>query len=132
MCPRPAANGMRRCVPWCLIPTTINTRGSSPTCASLKVHDRTDELQMMSTGVTAEPIEIGTFSPSMKPVKQLTAGEVGYIATGFKTVRECRVGDTITLKSQPGRGTAARLQGSQTDGLCRFLPHRRGRLRPAA
>jgi GTP-binding protein LepA len=62
---------------------------------------RTDEVQMMSTGVTAEPIEIGTFSPSMKPVKQLTAGEVGYIATGFKTVRECRVGDTITLKEKP-------------------------------
>jgi GTP-binding protein LepA len=62
---------------------------------------RTDEVQMMSTGVTAEPIEIGTFSPSMKPVKQLTAGEVGYIATGFKTVRECRVGDTITLKANP-------------------------------
>ena len=62
---------------------------------------RTDEVQMMSTGGTAEPIEIGTFSPSMKPVKQLTAGEVGYIATGFKTVRECRVGDTITLKANP-------------------------------
>jgi len=62
---------------------------------------RTDEVQMMSIGVTAEPIEIGTFSPSMKPVKQLTAGEVGYIATGFKTVRECRVGDTITLKANP-------------------------------
>jgi GTP-binding protein LepA len=62
---------------------------------------RTDEVQMMSTGVTAEPIEIGTFSPSMKPVKQLAAGEVGYFATGFKTVRECRVGDTITLKANP-------------------------------
>lgn len=63
--------------------------------------NRTDEVQMMSTGVVAEPIEIGTFSPSMKPVQRLTAGEVGYIATGFKTVRECRVGDTITLKAKP-------------------------------
>ncbi len=62
---------------------------------------RTDEIQMMSTKVAADPIEIGTFSPSMKPVKQLTAGEVGYIATGFKTVRECRVGDTITLRANP-------------------------------
>ncbi|MFO7540385.1 MAG: translation elongation factor 4 [Chloroflexota bacterium] len=62
---------------------------------------RTDQIEMMYTKVTAEPIEIGTFSPSMKPVKQLTAGEVGYIATGFKTVRECRVGDTITLKNNP-------------------------------
>jgi GTP-binding protein LepA len=62
---------------------------------------RTDEIEMMSMKVTAEPIEIGTFSPSMKPTKQLTAGEVGYIATGFKTVRECRVGDTITLTANP-------------------------------
>ncbi len=57
----------------------------------------TDSLRMMATGVTAEPVEIGVFSPSMKPVDSLTAGEVGYIATGLKTVRECRVGDTVTL-----------------------------------
>jgi GTP-binding protein LepA len=37
----------------------------------------------------------------MKPVQELTAGEVGYIATGLKTVRECRVGDTITLRDKP-------------------------------
>ena len=34
-------------------------------------------------------------------MKQLAAGEVGYIATGLKTVRECRVGDTVTLKARP-------------------------------
>ncbi|MBK6327444.1 MAG: elongation factor 4 [Chloroflexi bacterium] len=55
-------------------------------------------IKMMSNAVTTEPIEIGIFSPAMKPVKELTAGEVGYVATGLKTVRECRVGDTITLK----------------------------------
>ena len=37
----------------------------------------------------------------MKPDERLTAGEVGYIATGLKTVRECRVGDTITMRDQP-------------------------------
>jgi GTP-binding protein LepA len=37
----------------------------------------------------------------MKPTETLSAGEVGYIATGLKTVRECRVGDTITLRDQP-------------------------------
>ncbi|MCB8982311.1 MAG: elongation factor 4 [Ardenticatenaceae bacterium] len=58
-------------------------------------------IKMMSTGVTTEPIEIGIFSPAMKPVKELAAGEVGYIATGLKTVRECRVGDTITLRDKP-------------------------------
>jgi GTP-binding protein LepA len=37
----------------------------------------------------------------MEPVKQLSAGEVGYVATGLKTVRECRVGDTITTREKP-------------------------------
>ncbi|MFQ5398892.1 MAG: translation elongation factor 4 [Anaerolineae bacterium] len=57
-------------------------------------------IQMMSSGVVAEPIEIGVFVPNMKPVDQLEAGEVGYIATGLKTVRECRVGDTITMRDR--------------------------------
>lgn len=58
-------------------------------------------VQMMSNDVTAEPIEIGIFAPAMKTVNTLSAGEVGYIATGLKTVRECRVGDTITLRDNP-------------------------------
>ncbi|MCA9980928.1 MAG: translation elongation factor 4, partial [Anaerolineales bacterium] len=58
-------------------------------------------IQVMSNSVTTEPIEIGIFQPGMKPVKSLTAGEVGYIATGLKEVRECRVGDTVTLKTNP-------------------------------
>lgn len=58
-------------------------------------------IKMMSNNVTAEPIEIGVFSPAMRPVQRLQAGEVGYVATGLKTVRECRVGDTITLRNWP-------------------------------
>jgi GTP-binding protein LepA len=58
-------------------------------------------VKMMSNDVVVEPIEIGIFSPGMVPVEELTAGEVGYIATGLKTVRECRVGDTITLRDRP-------------------------------
>ena len=56
-------------------------------------------IKMMSNDITVEPIEIGIFGPAMKPIDILSAGEVGYIATGFKSVRECRVGDTVTLKS---------------------------------
>ena len=56
-------------------------------------------IKMMSNQVAVEPIEIGVFSPKMKPTDKLMAGEVGYIATGLKTVRECRVGDTITLQT---------------------------------
>ena len=58
--------------------------------------DRDKPLRLMATGVDLKPVEIGIFSPAMKPVESLGAGEVGYIATGLKTVRECRVGDTMT------------------------------------
>ncbi|PID84732.1 MAG: elongation factor 4 [Chloroflexi bacterium] len=74
------------------------------------IRDR-EWIKMMSNDVVTEPIEIGIFSPAMKPVKEIKAGEVGYIATGLKTVRECRVGDTITLRdhaaSEPWPGFEA-------------------------
>ena len=62
---------------------------------------RTNELHFMASNVNTLPVEIGIFSPQMSPVDSLTAGEVGYIATGLKTVRECRVGDTVTLAANP-------------------------------
>lgn len=58
---------------------------------------RTDQLYMMSTKIKTSPVEIGIFAPSMLPVELMRAGDVGYIATGLKTVSECRVGDTITF-----------------------------------
>ena len=58
-------------------------------------------VHMMSTGVTVEPIELGIFSPGMKETEYIGVGEVGYVATGLKTVQECRVGDTITLAATP-------------------------------
>jgi len=61
----------------------------------------TDVLRMFSTKIDLRPVEIGIFTPGMKPVDSLGSGEVGYIATGFKTVHECRVGDTLTLASAP-------------------------------
>jgi GTP-binding protein LepA len=60
-----------------------------------------DILRMFATKVDMRPVEIGIFAPGMKPVQALGSGEVGYIATGFKTVHECRVGDTITSASAP-------------------------------
>lgn len=61
----------------------------------------TDTLRLMASGVEVKPVEIGIFSPAMRPVSELIAGEVGYVATGLKTVHECRVGDTITLAANP-------------------------------
>ena len=60
---------------------------------------RENQLLMMSTKVKTSPVEIGIFAPDLRPVEMLTAGDVGYIATGLKTVSECRVGDTITYAS---------------------------------
>ena len=61
----------------------------------------TDVLHLFATRADMRPVEIGIFAPGMKPVNRLGSGEVGYIATGFKTVHECRVGDTVTRTSQP-------------------------------
>jgi GTP-binding protein LepA len=61
----------------------------------------TDSLLLMATGFSIKPVEIGIFAPDLRPVTTLLAGEVGYIATGLKTVHECRVGDTITHAIHP-------------------------------
>ena len=60
-----------------------------------------EDLLLMESDVEIKPIEIGCFTPAMKPVKLLETGEVGYVATGLKTVQECRVGDTITGTQMP-------------------------------
>jgi GTP-binding protein LepA len=57
---------------------------------------KNDLLQMMITAAEVDPIEVGVFSPVMKTTDQISAGEVGYVATGLKTLREARVGDTVT------------------------------------
>jgi len=56
----------------------------------------TESLRLMATGVDLRPVEIGIFSPDLRPTESLSGGEVGYVATGLKTVSECRVGDTFT------------------------------------
>ena len=69
-----------------------------------------DDLLVMSTRTPIKPVEIGYFSPNMKPTKLLDNAEVGYIATGLKNVSECRVGDTITTLKNPA---SERLPGYQ-------------------
>jgi len=60
-----------------------------------------DVVRMFATKVEVKPIEVGIFAPTMKPVSKLNAGEVGYVATGLKTVHDARVGDTITSAANP-------------------------------
>lgn len=55
-----------------------------------------ERLHLLAGGSTFAPIEIGVFVPQMDARPQLSAGEVGYIATGLKDVRSLKIGDTVT------------------------------------
>jgi GTP-binding protein LepA len=72
--------------------------------------DRHSRFRLMATEVEGEPLEVGVFTPGLTPMDELAAGEVGYLATGLKTVAQCRVGDTLTLAANPA---AAPLPGYQ-------------------
>jgi GTP-binding protein LepA len=65
--------------------------------------DMDSTLRLMATNSDLKPVEVGIFSPGMVSTGFLHAGDVGYIATGFKSVKECRVGDTITLATNPAQ-----------------------------
>ena len=60
-----------------------------------------ESILMMSAGVKGDAMEVGIFHPTMMSIDRLVAGEVGYIATGLKDVRDVRVGDTITSATRP-------------------------------
>ena len=60
-----------------------------------------DRIRIMNTAKEAEILELGVFRPEMTPFASLSAGEVGYIATGLKVVSDCQVGDTITVARRP-------------------------------
>ncbi len=60
-----------------------------------------DQIQMYSTGVRHEMLEVGVISPEPIASKGLGVGEVGYLITGVKDVRQSRVGDTVTTYNNP-------------------------------
>lgn len=75
--------------------------------AYIRVYDgkiqKDDEIFLMETKNFGRAEEIGVFKPKFFPLTPLSAGEIGYIVTGFRAVSEAAVGDTITLKkSQAG------------------------------
>ncbi|MGI5322155.1 translation elongation factor 4 [Actinomadura nitritigenes] len=62
---------------------------------------RREKSLMMSTGAAHDTLEVGVISPEPKPVQGLGVGEVGYLITGVKDVRQARVGDTVTVAGRP-------------------------------
>ena len=62
-----------------------------------------DQIQMYSTGVRHEMLEVGVISPEPVASNGLGVGEVGYLITGVKDVRQSRVGDTVTTYNNPAK-----------------------------
>ncbi len=68
---------------------------------SVKVGDR---IKMMATGAQFDVVEVGCMHPSgLIPTKQLSAGDVGYIAASIKNIQDTRVGDTVTTVKNPAK-----------------------------
>ena len=59
------------------------------------------KIKLMATNKVYEVVEVGVFTPKLFPVKELKAGDVGYITGSIKNVRDARVGDTITEANRP-------------------------------
>ncbi len=70
-----------------------------------------DRIRMMATNATHELLEVGIISPDQKPCDGLGVGEVGYLMTGVKDVRQSRVGDTVTSER---KGATEALPGYRT------------------
>ncbi|MGE5265571.1 MAG: translation elongation factor 4 [Acidobacteriota bacterium] len=62
---------------------------------------KNEKLKLMSSGLEIDALEVGVFRPKMVAGEMLGAGEVGYVATGLKSVRDIQVGDTITHVANP-------------------------------
>lgn len=70
--------------------------------------NKRDQIHMLATGEDSSVVELGHLQPQYTPCNELAMGDIGYIATGFKSVSECKVGDTITLTSDFKKVLAAK------------------------
>jgi GTP-binding protein LepA len=84
--------------------------------------EASQELSLMATGAVTKPLALGVFTPGMSPSLVLEAGEVGYIATGLKTVRDCRVGDTLTSFVNPASEALPGYQNPKPMVFAGFFP----------
>src|SRR5574338_143034 len=64
------------------------------------LHDQ-ERMRFMATAAESEILELGYFRPQPVPTRSLAAGEVGYVASGLKSIAEARVGDTLTAAGRP-------------------------------
>lgn len=64
---------------------------------------KSDEIMMMATSAEGIALEVGALKPGMFPLQELVTGEIGYVVTNLKSTRQAKVGDTVTLASQPAK-----------------------------
>ncbi len=81
-----------------------------------------DIIKMMNTGKNYEVTEVGYCIPGMLPADELKAGEVGYISGSIKQVADARVGDTITLASNPTEKALKGYKKAQSMVYCGIFP----------
>lgn len=81
-----------------------------------------DIIRLMSTNKKYEVTEVGIMAPGHVPAKWLRAGDVGYICAGIKQVRDARVGDTITLDSEPTEKALPGYKKIQSMVYCGIYP----------
>ncbi len=81
-----------------------------------------DTIRLMNTGKKYEVTEVGVMAPGHVPVRQLRAGEVGYICASIKQVKDARVGDTITLDNAPAEEALPGYKKVQSMVYCGIYP----------
>ncbi len=80
------------------------------------------KIRMMANGTTHEVERVGIFTPKMKDINELTAGELGFITAGIKTVGDTKVGDTITDDRRPASAPLPGFKPSVPVVFCSMFP----------
>ncbi len=81
-----------------------------------------DTIEFMATGKTCEVQKLGVYSPFAKEVKKLSAGEVGFLITGIKEIKDIKVGDTVTLKNFKAKKALEGFKNVQAMVFAGFYP----------
>lgn len=80
------------------------------------------KIRLMATGKEHEVAQVGYFTPRLQPAKQLTAGEVGYLTAGIKTLQDAPVGDTLTNAAQPAHEPLPGFRKAKPMVFCGLYP----------
>ena len=81
-----------------------------------------DKIKMMATGAVHEVIELGVYNPKESPKNTLVTGEVGYLSGSIKSIRDIKVGDTITLENNPAEESLPGYKAMKPMVFCGLYP----------